>query len=147
MKHNHRTGVTLIELVVAMTVFATIASLALSLLVQTDKIALRGKNRLGQTLDQVALQEKLRNDIWTATDLHIEPDGTTARFTMPNGDSVTYSVSAGTTSRMANNALMTFPGSLEFALADRGLVAVVCTSPREWGFAARMRNQNSGDAQ
>jgi len=131
------------ELLVATAVLSVTITLALRTLVLTDRVTMRGKARLQTTLDRVALQSQLRRDIWAAEGFSAGRSGS-ATFAMADGPSVTYSVSAGKTSRTCRGVEMLYTGTVTFEQGRNALIDVSGRDAARWSFSARMRNAPAG---
>lgn len=138
-----RRGLTLVEVVVAATVFALLVSLLLRAFLLSDRMVMRGQAHLQHTLSRVALQEQLRNDIWAATAFHSDASGQTATFTLPDSTRAVYTSSGGNTVRTCRGEQQAYQGTIVLSEAAGGLIAVLGYDPNEWGFAARMRNREA----
>ncbi len=139
----NRRGLTLMELLVATAVLSVTITLALRTLVLTDRVTVRGQARLQTTLDRVALQSQLRRDIWAASGFTSMGAGA-ATFTMPDGPPVTYSVSAGKTSRTCKGVETLYTGTVTFEQGRNALIDVSGRDAAQWHFSARMRNAPAG---
>ena len=138
-----RRGLTLMELLVATAVLSVTITLALRTLVLTDRVTTRGQARLQTTLDRVALQSQVRRDIWAASGFTSMGAGA-ATFTMPDAPPVTYSVSAGKTSRTCKGVEMLYTGTVTFEQGRNALIDVSGRDAARWSFSARMRNAPAG---
>lgn len=138
-----RRGLTLMELLVAVAVLSVTITLALRTLVLTDRVTMRGQARLQTTLDRVALQSQLRRDIWAAERFTTTGPGS-ATFAMAEGPSVTYSVSAGKTSRTCAGIETLYRGTVAFTRGQNALIHVGGRDAAQWHFSARMRNAPAG---
>ena len=139
----NRRGLTLMELLVAIAVLSVTITLALRTLVLTDRVTMRGQARLQTTLARVALQSQLRRDIWAAKGFASTGPGS-ATFAMAEGPPVTYSVSAGKTSRTCAGIETLYSGTVAFTRGRNALIHVNGRDAARWSFSARMRNAPAG---
>ncbi len=137
----NRRGITLIEVLVAVTVFTLLLSLALRAFLLSDRMVLRSQAKLKHTLGRVALQAQLRSDIWGAARFHSGPAEDVAEFIMPDGSRAIYSAADGRTSRTHHGEETLYQGTVIFSAGKNGLIAVLGHDTAEWGFAAKMRNR------
>lgn len=138
----NRRGVTLIETIVAMTVFAALLTIALRLFFLTDRVLYRERTmealqRIASTAD---IQSQLRRDIWKASDIEIGPADAVAEFIHPEGKTVEYLPSKGKTIRRGPDGDTILECSVQFARIKGGIVLVSGDTGEPWDFTARMRN-------
>lgn len=138
----NRRGMTLIETIVAMTVFAVLLTIALRLFFLTDRVLYRDRTMatLQRTTSTAAIQSQLRQDIWEASGCEIGPSDAVAEFHHPDGAIVKYLPSRGKTLRRGPDGETMLEGSVQFARLKDGIILVSGDTGELWDFTARMRN-------
>lgn len=143
----NRRGVTLLETLVAMTVFMVLLTVALRLFFLTDRVLHRERTMatIERTVTTTSIQSQVRQDIWKATDCSIGPGDVVAEFTFPDGSAARYAPSMGETMRRGPDGDETFDGTLRFTRLEGGIVFVSGENGGPWDFTARMRNYRGDD--
>ncbi|MFO7945532.1 MAG: prepilin-type N-terminal cleavage/methylation domain-containing protein [Armatimonadota bacterium] len=144
----NRRGMTLMETLVAISIFTVLLTIALRLFFLTDRVLHRERTMaaMERTLSTTDIQSQLRQDIWKAADCSIGPGEAVARFTFADGAVVRYVPSMGKTLRRDTGGDTTLEGSVRFTRLKDGIIFVSGDTGEPWDFTARMRNYR-GDEQ